>query len=367
MIPAMLELVEELVDTMKITVRKRFAFNRLQIVAYPGFRNEQHIFIRGRVLVGKDIESSGEDHGKVRNFRNMAKRFFSTEIRHARLQVEWQGKRRDIFTDHEGFFFERLPVEEGFKGRVRLRLEEPKTREAVETEARIYPMAADCDLLIVSDVDDTILLTMARRAFRMLALTMFGNAHQRQSFAGVAAWYHALRAGADGKRSNPFFYVSSSPWNLYDFLEEFLQINGIPPGPFFLRDHGLSAKGSHRSHKMNAVEQLMEVYPGKPFLLIGDSGQHDPEIYRELVKKHPDRVRGVLIRNVTNLIPARNMEVERIGREIEAAGCNFKFFERTEKALEMSWRWRLVHPQGPMASVSQLPEVPVAPDENGSA
>jgi len=364
MVLKMLEMIEGVIDSVKGRVRRRYALDRLQIIAYPGFCNKDTMFVRGRVLVGKDIESSNEEHGRMRNFRNMAKRFFSAEIPHAQLEVHWQGQEKAINADHEGFFFAELPLESGKTAEAVFHNLEPATSEPVKTEAKIFPCHENSDLAIVSDVDDTILLTMARKAIRMVALTLFGNAHSRRSFAGVANWYQALRLGADGKQNNPFFYVSSSPWNLYDFLEEFLEVNGIPAGPFFLRDHGFGAKGTHRSHKTNAIQQLLKTYPDKPFLLIGDSGQHDPEIYLDIVKEHPGRIKGILIRNVTGMLPLRHQEVERLGKEMEELGCSFKFFERTEQALDACWRWRLIHTGVPASSVSELPKPTITPNED---
>jgi len=343
----MLGAIEVFVDTMKGRLRRRYGIDRLQVVTYPGYCNATTAFVRGRVLIGKDIESSNEDHGAWRNFRNMARRFLSAEIPHARLEVEWQGQAKTIIADQEGYFFERLPLAYPCSAEeleVTLRVKEPAGRQPVETKAPILPVPPSARMIVVSDMDDTVLLTMATKAIRMVRLTLFGNAHTRQPFSGVADWYRELASGK-GTPENPFFYVSSSPWNIYDFLEEFLILNGIPHGPMFLRDHGFEARRvnrlDHRSHKLQAIEHLFEVFPGKPFLLIGDSGQKDPEIYQEIVARHATRILGVMIRNVSQLLPVRVAEVERIGREIEGCNCRFALFDRTDKAMDATRDWGL--------------------------
>jgi len=342
----MFEAVETLVDSMTARLRRRYGINRLQIVSYPGFCNHESVFVRGRVLVGQEVEGGDLEHGRWRNFGNMAKRFLSAEIRHARLVVAWQGRKRDITTDHEGYFFERLPYDPGLSVDMVVRSNEPNLGAEVEVRPEVFEISSKAKLLVVSDMDDTVLLTMATRALRMVALTLFGNAHTRRPFSGVPQFYRQLQAGRTGDEQNPIFYVSSSPWNLYDFLEEFLEVNGIPLGPMFLRDHGLEHRkfgfSDHRSHKIRAIHRLLEVFPDRPMLLVGDTGQKDPEIYREVVEQYRDRIAGVLLRNVSHLLPVRVLEVERIGKGIEKHGVPFRLFDRTPVAADAAREWGLI-------------------------
>ncbi len=354
MVPAhgpMLEAIEVLLDQIKGRLRRRYAINRLQIMAYPGFCNDTEAFVRGRILVGKEVELGGKDHGAWRNFGNMLKRFLSAEIPHAVVEVTWQGQKRRITCNHEGYFFESLPINPATELEVHIRTIEPKTEKPVELIEKIFPPAPTAELVIISDIDDTVLLTMASKAARMVLLTLFGNAHTRKMFVGVSDWYRALQKGRDGKRHNLFFYVSTSPWNLYDFLDEFLAVNRIPRGPLFLKDHGLEDGklnlGDHRTHKLQAIEQLLASFPDRSFLMIGDSGQKDPEIYHEITKRHPKRILGVLIRNVTAVLIPRTHEIERIGRNIEEYGAKFLLFTNTKDARKATQEWGLLAPDLP--------------------
>ena len=342
----MREAVESLFDSITARLRRRYGINHLQIVTYPGFCNQNRLFVRGRVLVGKDIEVSDLDHGKIRNFRNMAKRFLSAEIPHARLLVEWQGRSQELTTDHEGYFFECLDYDPESLLQPVVRSAEPGLGAEVSAHPKVFEVPSSSKFIAVSDMDDTVILTMATKALRMLTLTMFGNAHTRRSFAGVAHFYRGLQAGMEGNEGNPIFYVSSSPWNLYDFLEEFLEVNGIPLGPMFLRNHGLEHQrfgfADHRSHKIRAIERLLTVFPEHQVLLVGDTGQKDPEIYREITEKYSSRVAGVLMRNVSQFLPVRVLEVERIGRSVEKMGVGFRLFDRTAEAEEAARGWGLI-------------------------
>ena len=98
-------------------------------------------------------------------------------------------------------------------------------------------------------------------------------------------------------------YVSRAPWGIYEILEEFFQRHEIPVGPIlFLREWGISWRHplprravDHKRHPDRGDDGL---YDDMPFVLIGDSGQHDPEIYAGIVDRHPGRVRAVYIRDV---------------------------------------------------------------------
>jgi phosphatidate phosphatase APP1 len=183
---------------------------------------------------------------------------------------------------------------------------------------------------VISDLDDTVFETRATNVVKMLGRVLFSNAQSKQPFAGVAAFYQALQRGATGRPDNPFFYVSSSPWNLYDVLDEFLKIHAIPPGPLLLRDLGLGrpktppppgVTGSaaiHFAHKLHEIDDILSTYPALPFVLCGDSGQEDARIYREVVRRHPGRIRAIYIRDVQE--PVRAALVEPLIAELAVEG-----------------------------------------------
>jgi phosphatidate phosphatase APP1 len=126
------------------------------------------------------------------------------------------------------------------------------------------------------------------------------------------------------------FYVSNSPWNLYDLLEDFLDVHGIPRGPLLLRDWSpRTTLKAGEAHKLAAIQQLLDAYPGLPVVLIGDSGERDPEIYRQVVLRHPGRVLAVYVRDVA---PERHADVRAIAAELAAHGVELVFSPDTEAA-----------------------------------
>jgi len=151
---------------------------------------------------------------------------------------------------------------------------------------------------VISDIDDTVVVSNVINKARLLLTVALLNERTRVPFEGVASFYRALQGGISGSEDNPIFYVSKSPWNLYTLLVEFFEIHGIPQGPLFLRDFGINQSSPEDDHKRSRIESILNTYPDLPFVLIGDSGEQDPEIYRDLVKAFPDRIRAIYIRSV---------------------------------------------------------------------
>ncbi len=321
--------LEERLDRWRYALRSGSRRRRAVIVPYRGFGTSEEIFLKGRVLEEKPIPPASDEHRIWHNLRAMYLRFESDEVPFAKVAASIDERCIEVVADDEGYFDIRLPVDadsttaEHQWHPVLLSLLEP----AADTDAlpgttgtALIP-DRDASFGVISDIDDTILITDAAQRLRMLRTTLFGNARTRLPFQGVVELYRALHRGT-GAALNPLFYLSSSPWNLYDFLTEFMEIHGLPRGPLFLRDLGIDRtkflKTSHESHKLSQIMRLMRIYPAIPFILIGDSGQHDPEIYRMAVENFPGRVPAVYIRDVT--MRRRAEEVRVLARAVRDHG-----------------------------------------------
>jgi phosphatidate phosphatase APP1 len=216
---------------------------------------------------------------------------------------------------------------------------------AVTATAEVLIPPADAEYGIISDIDDTIVKTGATSLLAMSRNTFFHNAYSRLPFAGVAEFYKALLLGRNGKRNNPFFYVSSSPWNLYELLRDFMDLNKIPEGPLLLRDFGLEpdkigALRGHMGHKFKEIENLLLTYPALNFILIGDSGQEDPSIYLEVVKRYPDRILAVYIRDVQ--LPDRERVAIEFATQCKALSVEMIVVDNTVEAAEHAAEKKLI-------------------------
>ena len=275
----------------------------------------------------------------------------SDEVPGARIRLHFAGSERDAISDEEGFFRAWLTPGNNFdSGRtwhdvaidVLDRLHDPS--QPVRATGHVLVPRSDAEFGVISDMDDTVIRTDATRLLQMLKRTLLENARTRLPFAGVAEFYQALCNGRTGVGENPIFYVSSSPWNLYGVLADFLEHHRIPLGPLMLRDWGITDRGflptRHGEHKLGAIRQIFDCYPELRFVLIGDSGQEDPEIYRDVVHSFGGRVLAVYIRNVTPA-PTRKQAIVRLAEDVQQAGSVLVLSDDTmtsaQHAAEQGW------------------------------
>lgn len=292
----------------------------ITIANYRGFGRPDYLYLKGRVLRDKTIVYS-ENDSLLRNFINSIKRFNSREIPRANVRVQWGGHVFQLVTDAEGYF----QFEQQFDPPVNLPKKELWQRAQLEVigipkEPEAYCKAHTDILLpqkaqygIITDIDDTILQTDVTSRFKLRAMywTFLKNATSRRAFQQVSAFFQALQLGHNSKGRNPFFYVSNSPWNLYDLLVEFLSLNYMPKGPVLLRDLGLpygERPEAYRGHKLTQIERIMQIYAHLPFVLVGDSGEHDIDNYLTIAKEYPDRVKAIYIRDVQHRRRTRRVE-----------------------------------------------------------
>jgi phosphatidate phosphatase APP1 len=292
------------------------------ILPYRGYGNRERLVLPGRVLEDERIRPARPGERRWRNLAAFLKRIESDEVPYARLRAQFNGALAELRADREGYFRVELapgPRKAGWHD-VRLEL---AGQPAVSARGRVLVPREDASFGVVSDIDDTVVYSHVMRKVRMLLTVAFSNAHTRKPFEGVAAFYRALHAGR-----NPFFYVSNSPWNLYVPLAEFLDIQGLPEGPLFLRNLGLRMP---HDHKCVAISALLAAYPRLPFVLIGDSGENDPEVYRDILRRHPERIRVIYIRSV-NRQPGRLAAIEQLIAEVAKTGCQLVLAPDSEHA-----------------------------------
>lgn len=315
-------------DSLKRRLDARWGAEPLHISAYHGFGTPARLTLRGRVLEDPALRAAAAGDSLWHNLANMYRRFESDEVVGAQVLARWGSQEQLLTTDAEGFFELDLipatappanqlwhPVE------LSLLAPLPPGHGPVQASGQVLVPPANARFGVISDIDDTVIRTDATSLIGTIRSTLLGNAHTRLAFPGVAALYQALR----GVAGNPLFYVSSSPWNIYDLLADVLELHDIPAGPLLLRDWGLGERVelafTHGRHKLAAIDRILTTYPALPFILIGDSGQEDPEIYAEAARRYPGRILAVYIRDVTAADPARAAAIAALAAALHAAGC----------------------------------------------
>lgn len=260
-----------------------------EIDAYIGYATPDQIILRGRVLSALRHATPTAAQSKWQNFRQILGMFFTDEVRGATVR---SGATAAI-SDEEGYFTLTLPRDHQTGWRT----------EYVYVEGRSDPVACpvlvprhDARFMVISDIDDTMMETGAYSLLRNLYTSFTGNSTTRQIYPDARDLMDRLSAGGQ----NPVFYVSSSPWNLHDFLSDVFDTAGLVKGPMFLRDLGLSTTKfiteGHGNHKGASIDLILRANPDLPAILLGDTGQHDAAIYRDVIERHPGRIVAVGLR-----------------------------------------------------------------------
>lgn len=217
------------------------------------------------------------------------------------------------------------------------------TRAAVPVPVLVVDPAAR--LAVISDLDDTVIETGITRGLEFLRLTLLTNVTDRTPLPGAAELYRALVAPRGGP-DRPVFYLSTSPWNLYELLARFLVLRGFPAGPMLLTDWGPSRTNLFRitaeQHKLTLIRALLAEHPELRVVLVGDTGQLDPEIYATVATEAPDRVRAIYVRRITGMSSARAIEVGGLVRRVAVAGVPMLMVEDSVQIAEHAARLGLL-------------------------
>jgi phosphatidate phosphatase APP1 len=337
-----------------------FGTNPHAIALYDGFGARGRVLVQGRVLQDEAIPAASADRSRWDNAWALFRRADADPLRRAVVTLTIGTATHEFHADDEGFFVGWMDAQAPSRldpqwVRVDAELVSPRDRGPVVADGRVYYPAVQPDLLVISDVDDTVLQSNVTSFLQAVRTMVFENSRTRLPFPGVAAFYQALREGPSGQARNPTFYVSSSPWNLYDVIKEFLEIQGIPWGPLMLRDvdFGLDILSSrhHHAHKREMIRRVLTTYEA-PAILIGDSGQQDPEIYREIVRAFPDRIKAIYIRNVS-MTEERARAIQALADEVLAAHSSLVLADDTLTAARHAAEHGYIAPEALAAIVEE--------------
>ena len=324
--------IDEQFDKLTAQLSDRLlADNRVHIHPYNGLGNSDQLYLRGRVLLDKQIAPADDQDSFLKNLLTTGQRITSVEIPNTQVKAQIGGSTQVVTTDEEGFF--EIEIEnpglpsDQYWHPIDLQLLDQAEEDRATAVGRIMVPPAEAEFGVISDIDDTVLQSKVTNYLAAATLMFFKNAKTRLPFEGVAELYQALHKNG----RNPICYVSSSPWNLYALLTDFFDYQGIPAGPLFLTDYGFSAdqfiKPSHGTHKLDQINKILSIYPNLQFILMGDSGQKDPEIYQKVIKRHPSRILACMTRDVTN--GRRDRTVAQIAEAVSSGKSKMIFTEST--------------------------------------
>lgn len=281
-------------------IRERWARRRGHIptvVPYTGYGSIEWVRVFCRVLLTRPLPADASRRRRRRREQGIRgwRSFTSVPVRDVPVIIEIGDQRVEVLADRGGVVDTKVPValEPGWH-QVSLR-----TEGAESVEAPVWIVGPDVRFGLISDVDDTVMVTALPRPFVAFWNTFVLDEHARIPTPGMAVLYERLVRAHPGA---PVIYLSTGAWNVAPTLTRFLSRNLYPAGPLLLTDWGPTHDRwfrSGREHKEENLRRLANEFPDIRWLLVGDDGQHDEELYARFAAEHPERVAAVAIRRLS--------------------------------------------------------------------
>ena len=294
---------------------------------------------RAADLPHADAPTSSVVAGPVRSTRGW-RSFATAQVAGAVVDVEIAGAVHRLVADRDGYVDALVPVDLP-AGWCHAQASALGGRRATIPVLVVGP---ETTVGIVSDIDDTVMVTLAPRPLIAAWNVFVRRDDARVPVRGMADLYRALGAG---RADVPVVYVSNGAWNSAPAIGRFLRRFGFPSGPMLLTDWGPTTTGWFRNgteHKRASLRRLATELPHVRWVLVGDDGQRDPQIYDEFARAEPDRVRAVIIRELTRAQQLRAhgapVPMARVGRRVVAAGASRAPVLRGVDGVEILRAWR---------------------------
>ncbi|MBC6998539.1 phosphatase domain-containing protein [Cytophaga sp. FL35] len=288
--------------------------DKLQIITFQGYGTNTDFYARGRALEDEEIDLSQK--GVFNLIWNTYKRFETDEVKNTQVTITLpDGQKIEGKTDGAGYYkikcnlqdLRTLTNSEGWLA-FEISFNDPTLKREILHQNRfpgemLIP-SSKARFGVISDIDDTILHTgvVSSLKWKVIFNTVFKTAERRKPLAGAAEFYQLLHQGKNGDEANPIFYVSHSPWNMYRYLELFLQQNVFPKGPILLRSFPIFGrkKPNEKPQKQKEILNILKTYPNLKIILIGDSGEYDADIYMEITELYPKQIIAIYLRSVAH-------------------------------------------------------------------
>lgn len=308
------------------------------IKVYRGYGHAGHITLYGQVFKLSPLGRKKYRKNVWTNALALLRLFIVEPWPGVTVQLNWNNETITAVTEKDGFFkMEWDPADHPSTGwhDVEVELVSPKLRYTVKGKGHIF-IPYTTQYGFISDIDDTFLISHSSNLRKRLFVLFTENARSRKPFEHVVTHYQLLalsKTTADAP--NPFFYVSSSEWNLYDYIIEFCRDNELPKGVMLLsqlkRFHELFKTGQnkHKTKFFRAV-RVLEAFPKQRFVLLGDDTQEDPNIYSSVVEHFSKQIVCVYIRQVAK---EKKPPASEALAKIEQLGVPVCYFRSSKDAI----------------------------------
>jgi len=270
------------------------------IEVYHAYGNAHHVIVQGRMLHKKEFTKVSSDDGWFRNLWRRAKQIESDEISDAKIVANIQGEKFSVKSDDEGYFEFNITVTKILKtGYIDMNL---------TIENNNYPKHILVTIIgnqklmgIISDFDDTIIISDVTNKIKLANNTLFKNYKQREVVSGMVNRFNEILAQNHKDIPSTLFILSGSPQQLFIPVEAFLKYHNFPKYTLILKKaHGANKDPltDQFAYKTQKIERLIKLYPHIEWVMFGDSGEKDKEVYQFIKKKYPSNVKAYYIQDV---------------------------------------------------------------------
>ena len=280
---------------------------KIDIQLYRGYINNEGLVVFGHVFKSWSPDNYRIDRRGVKHAVSILRMFTIKPLANADIYLEFENVRVHTKTLDDGYFRFSLPFDKPLESGWHTYYVICKTESfgIIDRGELLKPFESKYG--IISDIDDTFLISHSSNFLKKLYVILTKNINKRKVFEDVAQHYRALSTYGQEKdiAFNSFFYVSSSEWNLYHFINEFSVLHGLPKAVIKLKkiktsllDFLLTGKGDH-DHKFEKIKDIISFYPHLTYILFGDDTQKDPFLYDRVCKIFPLNIKVVYIRQTT--------------------------------------------------------------------
>ncbi len=298
---------------------------------YRGYANEQELIVMGHVFKPTSIKEYDFQKKNLKNATSIINMFRIKTQYNADVYLEHNNTKIHTKTLKDGYFKFCVPLDKiDNYGWIEYKVSIIYNHKIITTkESYIHPHKGN--LGIISDIDDTFLVSHSLNPIKKLYILLFKNINNRKIFKDVVSHYQALSSSgrSNNEEKNAFFYVSSSEWNLYRFITKFTEIHQLPKAVLLLKDIKTSLTDffftrSNHNHKFEKIKHILEFYPNLEYVLLGDDSQDDPFLYEAICKIFPVSVKAVYIRQTGNNKKKAAIDVLNTLESLKVAVCYFK-------------------------------------------
>ena len=316
---------------------------KLDLQLYRGYANDEELVVFGHLFKSWAPDKFQTDRKGFKHAFSVLHMFRISPLKNVEVRLRFKDIDVTTRTMDDGFFRFNVPYENNLESGWHTYEITCKPKEVdygiIEKAEFLKPF--ESKLSIISDIDDTFLISHSGNIFKKLYVMLARNVNHRKTFEDVVRHYQSLSTSGhdeEGKR-NSFFYVSSSEWNLYDFIVQFTKLQELPKAVLKLKSikTGISdflrTGGGNHDHKFIKIKDIIAFYPQQHYVLLGDDSQQDAFIYERICKMFPVNISAVYLRQTQKY---QHKKISKVLENIEEMGVATCYFKKSSEAIKHS-------------------------------